>query len=358
MPDDTTLLRWANLIQPVTLQQLLAQVVDLARMRKVTRGRKLRIDGTVVETNIRYPVDSTLLGDGVRVLTRAIQRAKQVVQQVAEPSRAIFRNRSRSVQNVMRHLIEAARRRGEQTEQEMKTSYRRLIGLTETVVTQARQVATTLQEQQCAGASRLMTTLEQCIPRVEHVLDQTRRRVLQDESVPASEKLVSLFEPHTAIIRKGKLGHPVEFGRVLWLDEADGGIIPRYAVLAGNPNDADQLQPSLDHHVHLFGRAPQVLTGDRKVYSPTGECYAQEQGVKHVVLPKPGKRTTDREAYEAQRWFRRGRNWRVGIEGRISVRKRRHKLRRCLYHGVDGMERWVGWGIIAHNLRQIAQALQ
>ncbi len=357
VPDDTTLLRWANVIQPSTLHALLAHIVELARQRKVTRGRKLRIDGTVVETNIRYPVDSTLLGDGVRVLTRTIQRAKRIVQRVAEPGRTIFRNRSRSVQRVMRHLIETARRRGEQVEQEMKTSYRRLVELTETVVRQAHHVAATLQDQPCAGTARLRTTLEQYIPRVEHVLNQTRRRVLQDEAVPASEKFVSVFEPHTAIIRKGKLGHPVEFGRVVWLDEADGGIITRYAIFAGNPNDADQLQPSLDHHMHMFGRAPRVLAGDRKVYSPTGERYAREQGVNHIVLPKPGKRTAERVVHEAQRWFRRGRNWRVGIEGRISVLKRRHKLRRCLYHGADGMERWVGWGIIAHNLRQIALAM-
>ncbi len=357
VPDDTTLLRWANLIQPATLQQLFNHVVELARTRHVTRGRALRIDGTVVETNIRYPVDSTLLGDGVRVLSRAIQRAKQIVQQIAEPSRTMFRNRSRSVHRVMRHLIETARWRGEQVEQEMKTSYRQLIALTEMVVTQARAVTTMLQDQQPVGAPPLVTTLEQCIPRVEHVLDQTRRRVVQGESVPASEKLVNIFEPHTAIIRKGKLGRPVEFGRVLWLDEADGGMITRYAVLSGNPNDADQLQPSLDHHLHVFGRAPRVLAGDRKVYSPTGERYAREHGVSQVVLPKPGRRGPERVTYEAQRWFRRGRNWRVGIEGRISVLKRRHKLRRCLYHGLEGMERWVGWGIIAHNLRQIAQAM-
>ncbi len=357
VPDDTTLLRWANLIQPAPLQQLFNHVVELARTRHVTRGRALRIDGTVVETNIRYPVDSTLLGDGVRVLSRAIQRAKQIVQQIAEPSRTMFRNRSRSVHRVMRHLIETARRRGEQVEQEMKTSYRQLIALTEMVVTQARAVTTMLQDQQPVGAPPLVTTLEQCIPRVEHVLDQTRRRVVQGESVPASEKLVSIFEPHTAIIRKGKLGRPVEFGRVLWLDEADGGMITRYTVLSGNPNDADQLQPSLDHHLHVFGRAPRVLAGDRKVYSPTGERYAREHGVSQVVLPKPGRRGPERVTYEAQRWFRRGRNWRVGIEGRISVLKRRHKLRRCLYHGLEGMERWVGWGIIAHNLRQIAQAM-
>jgi IS5 family transposase len=331
-------------------------VVDLARQLKVTRGRKLRVDSTVVETNIRYPVDSTLLGDGVRVLNRTIQRAKRVVQHVTN-MKQVFRNRSRSVQRVMRQLIETARRRGEQAEQSMQTQYQQLVALTETVVAQARQVTTTLHAQASTPARRLRHILEQFIPRVEQVVDQTRRRVFAGEAVPATEKLVSVFEPHTAIIRKGKLGSPVEFGRVLWLDEVDGGIVSRYAVLPGNPNDADQLQPSLDHHLHAFGQAPRVVAGDRKVHSTTGERYAQQLGIKHVVLPKPGKCSPERQHYERQSWFRRGRHWRVGIEGRISVLKRRHRLRRCLYHGPDGMERWVGWGILAHNLRQIAQAM-
>ncbi len=112
VPDDTTLIRWANAIQPATLHRLLDQVVDLARQLRVTRGRKLRIDSTVVETDIHFPVDSTLLGDGVRILNRAIQRARQRVQPVGEHAQASFRDRTRSVRKVMRRLIAASRQRG------------------------------------------------------------------------------------------------------------------------------------------------------------------------------------------------------------------------------------------------------
>lgn len=355
-PDDTTLLRWAKLIQPATLHQLLDHVVDLARQLKVTRGRKLRVDGTVVETNIRYPVDSSLLGDGVRVLNRVIQRARQVMQDATAVRRASFRDRTRSVHRVMRRLIDAARQRGAAAEQGMRASYQQLLDLTTTVVRQAKQVAVLCTEQASTTTHRLAATLEQLIPRVEQVIAQTTRRVIHGESVPADDKLVSLAEPHTAIIRKGKTGHPVEFGRVVWLDEVEGGIISRYEVLPGNPNDADQLPPSLNHHVQQFGRPPNLLAGDRKTFSPTNERYAEAHGVKHVVIPKPGGKSSQRLAHERQRWFRRGRDWRAGIEGRISVLKRRHKLRRCLYHGPDGMERWVGWGILAHNLHRIAPA--
>ncbi len=356
VPDDTTLLRWANLIQPATLHQLLDHVVDLARRRKVTRGRKLRVDSTVVATTIHFPVDSTLLGDGVRVLTRAIKRAKQVLQPAADQARRIFRNRTRSVRRVMHRPIATSRQRGEQAAARLTQEYEQLIQLTEQVVDQAKQARQSLLEQASRDAQRVRTTLEQFLPRVEQVIRQTRRRVLAGEAVPADEKLVSLFEPETAIIRKGKLGHAVEFGRVVWLGEVEGGIVTQYAVLEGNPFDAEQLAPSLDQHLAQFSHPPHLVAGDRKVWSRAAERAAQERGVTRVVLPQFGPRSQARRAYEEQPWFRRGRRWRTGIEGRISVLKRRHKLDRCRYHGSDGMERWVGWGVISHNLRQIALA--
>jgi transposase, IS5 family len=357
VPRDTTLLRWANLIKPATLHQLHDHVVDVACDLKVTRGRKLRIDGTVVETNIHYPVDSTLLGDGVRVLTRTILRAKAVLPHRAQISRAAFRNRTRSVRQVMKGLIDAARRRGEGAADALQDHYRRLVDLTSQVVRQAQQLEPALAAATDGRAQRLRTVLQTCIPRVRQVIDQTRRRVLEGKQVPATEKLVSIFEPHTAIIRKGKLGKPTEFGRVVWLDEVEGGIISRYAVLAGNPDDATQLVPSLDHHIDRFGRAPSLLVADRKVATPANEHFAKQRGVRRVVLPQGGRKTATRTAHERQRWFQRGRDWRAGIEGRISGLKRRHGLDRCRYHGEDGMERWVGWGIITHNLRTIAQSL-
>ena len=179
--------------------------------------------------------------------------------------------------------------------------------------------------------------------------------MIQGETVPAGEKVVSLFEPHTAIIRKGKAGKPVEFGRVLWLGETDGGIITQARVLIGNPDDAAELVPSLEQHRQQFARPPNLLAGDGKLATASNERSAQQAGVRQVVLPRPGRKTPARVAYERQRWFRRGRNWRAGIEGRISGLKRRHGLDRCRYHGDEGMARWVGWGVIAHDLRKIAE---
>jgi IS5 family transposase len=356
VPDATTLLRWANLIQPTTLHAVLDHVVELARQLNVTHGRKLRIDGTVVETNIHHPTDSTFLYDGVRVLGRTLRKAKQILREAPTTVRKLCRDRTRSAKRQMKRIMETARQHGDAGEHALHAAYQQLLEVAEAMVGQAQQVGAALHNQPSTAARRLRETLEHYVPRVQQVMRQTTRRVLQGAPVPAREKIVSLFESHTAIIRKGKPGKPTEFGRVVWLDEVEGGIISRYAVLDGNPDETAQLPPSLDHHLQVFGRPPNLLTADRGIYSRENERYATKQGVKHVVLPKPGAKSAKRVAYEQQAWFRAGRNWRAGIEGRIHGLKQGQGLDRCRYHGDAGMERWVGWGVIAHDLRTIAVA--
>jgi transposase, IS5 family len=356
VPDDTTLLRWANLIEPATLHRLLDHIVGLARSLKVTHGRQLRLDGTVVETDIHHPTDSTLLYDGVRVLSRTLTKAKPVLQATPALARQVLRDRTRSAKRQMKRIMEAARQRGAAAAARMQTAYQHLLDITLATIRQAQQAETMLKARALPVGQKLAKTLDHVIPLVGQVVTQTTRRVIQGEAVPASEKLVSLFEPHTAIIRKGKPGKPTEFGRVVWLDEVEGGIISRYAVLEGNPAEDVQLPPSLDHHLRIFKHPPRLLAGDRGVHSTANERYATAHGVKQVVLPKPGAKSAKRLAHEQQRWFRRGHSWRSGIEGRISGLKRRHKLDRCRYHGTAGMERWVGWGVLTHNLRVLAQA--
>jgi transposase, IS5 family len=357
VPDDTTLIRWANVIAPQTLSGLLAHVVELAIQHKVTKGRKLRIDGTVVETNIHHPTDSTLLADGVRVLGRLLSRAGSELQGALPHGQAWIRQQTQRERAAWLNIVHAAARRGEEAETSMRSAYALLLDVSEQLLEQAQRANRALRQRMTKAARRLADQLTRFVPKVQQVMRQTERRVLQGQSVPARDKLVSLFEDHTAIIRKGKFGKAVEFGRVLWLDEVEGGLISRYAVLAGNPADADQLRPSLDHHVRVFGKPPNLLSADRKVYSPSGEAYATRLGVKYVAIPKPGACSPPRQAHEHLPWFRSGRNWRAGIESRISLLKRRFGLRRCLYHGDAGMQRWVGWAIIAYDLWAIARQL-
>jgi IS5 family transposase len=326
VPDQSTLNRWARLIQPATLHHLLEHIVHLACQLDVTHGRKLRIDGTVVETNIHHPTDSTLLNDGVRVLSRTLTKAKALLGAAAGGAQDVVHDAAQHARAKMKRIMEVARQKGEAAAEQLKTTYRDLVEVTTTVVDRAKQVQTVLTAQAMDASERVTETLDHFIPLVEQVIMQTTRRVLQGEQVPASEKLVSLFEPDTAIIRKGKPGKPTEFGRVVWLDEVEGGIISRYAVLAGNPDEKAQLPPSVDHHIAQFGQPPDLLTGDRGLYSAANERFAKTQGIRQVVLPKPGKKSAKRIAYEQQGWFRAGRNWRAGIEGRISGLKRRHGL--------------------------------
>jgi hypothetical protein len=133
-------------------------------------------------------------------------------------------------------------------------------------------------------------------------------------------------------------------------------ISSRYAVLEDNRADSQQVQPSLAPHQRLFGRPPKLLAADPGGWSPENEAAAEAVGVEQVCLPKHGSKSAVCKAHEAQRWFAAGWPGRAGMEGRIHGLNRRHKLNRCLYHGAAGMERWVGWGIISHDLRQMAQA--
>ncbi len=196
------------------------------------------------------------------------------------------------------------------------------------------------------------------VPLVRQVIAQTTRRVFQAESVPAGEKLVSLFEPHTAIIQRGKAPpNETEFGRKLWYSEVDGGIISEYRLLQGNPPDDEPWRASLNKHVKVFGHRPHLATADRGVFSLENEQSARQLGVKQVALPKPGAKTSQRKRREQQPWFRAAMRFRAGIEGRISQLKRARQLNRCRNRGEEGLERWVGWGVIANNLVVIACTL-
>jgi IS5 family transposase len=356
VPDDTTLIRWAKLIGPDTLQQINDRVVELAKQLKVTRGRKLRVDSTVVETTIHYPTDSALVGDGVRVISRLLHKAKAVLGTTTELGKGVFRSRTRSVRRIAQQLHRVARRKGEEAAEELKQAYTKLLDIAQASRRQAARVRDALQEQATKQAARIREQLDHFLPLVDQAIEQAARRVLRGESVPAKEKLLSLHEPHTQVIRRHKAGKPTEFGRKLWLGEVEGGLISEFRLLEdGGGLDYPELPASLEAHQQLFGRPPNLLAGDRGVFSPENEELAQKLKIKQIVLPKTGRVSKERKAHESQSWFRRGFRFRAGIEGRIRVLKRDFGLGRCRDHGEEGMERWVGWGIVTANLAKIAE---
>ncbi len=354
VPDAKTILKIARALGPEVIEHLHRQVIEVAKRAGVTHGRRFRVDTTVVETNVHYPTDSTLLRDGVRVLTRTMQRASRALGDRA----GRIRNRLRSV--TRRVLIIGYEARSPKTRDAMVKSYRKLMATTRAVLRDTATMVRRLGQRVRTARPQLQPMLrgaqdqlQAMRPVVQRVIDQARARVLGGDT-HAPDKVLSLFEPHTTTIRKGKIATPNEFGNLVTIQEAEHQIVTAFEIHAGRPADVTLWTPALDRHQAIFGRAPDLAAGDRGFSSARNEQAAVDCGVRRVVLPRRGHKSPTRRAYERQRWFRRGQRWRVGCEGRISVLKRRHGLRRCRYHGVDGMHRWVGFGVIADNLMNIA----
>lgn len=320
----------------------------------------MRVDTTVVETNIHHPTDSTLLGDGVRVLTRVMKK----ISKIASGFGAKLRDRSRSVKRRLREIARTARSKGPINQLKLKESYRKLLDSTSRVVGQAKRFATEITEgvKQARDASQqvvlegLRQELETMLPRVRQVIRQTKARIFHGN--PRAEgKLVSLFEPATEVIRKGKAGKPTEFGNLIKLQEVENQIVIDYQVYDRRPSDSELLIPAIEVHCAKLGRAPRLVAADGGFYSAKNTAAARAMGVKRVCIPH-STRSPERKREQKKRWFRNGQKWRTGCEGRISVAKRRHGLDRCLYKGFVGMNRWVGLGVIADNLVNFGRAME
>jgi IS5 family transposase len=185
---------------------------------------------------------------------------------------------------------------------------------------------------------------------------QAKARVFHND-LHAADKIVSLFETATQIIRKGKSSKPTEFGRLVKIQEAENQIVTHYEVCSERPADSALLVKSIEVHQQEFGRAPHMVAADAAFYSEANEKAAQKMGVKRVAIPNRSTKSAERRRLQKKRWFRQAQAWRTGSEGRISVLKRRHGLDRCRYRGDDGMKRWVGLGVIADNLINIGRVL-
>ncbi len=355
VPDETTLLRWLHTLRPETLHALNDRVVQLAAQAKVTTGRKLRLDATCVQTNIHHPTDSGLLVDSVRVLSRFVQRAKGLVKDHVRNVQYVCRSRLRTARQVAQTLHRQLRRKGEDKEAEQKELYQKLIETTEQMVRQSQQVMAALAGESGQVAQRLLTQAKEVLPLIQGVIIQTRKRVLEGKKVASEQNVLSLFEPHTRAIPRHKGGALVEFGRQVILDEVEGGIVTRYQILE-HPNEHGQAIEAVRHHQALFEHPPNLVTGDRGVHSAQTEEQLKEVGVKRVAIPASGPLSKERQALERTPGFRRGYRWRAGIEGRIASLRRDFGWRKSGYHEQDGMERWLGFGVIASNLRRIALA--
>jgi IS5 family transposase len=318
----------------------------------------LRVDTTVVETDIHYPTDATLLWDTVRTVTRLVGKLHQRLPRGVTG----FTNRTRGARRRMQQLerMSATERHTQQVPQ-----YRELLRITQQVLESARQVVTKTArikgvdvisrvaiDQLC---QQITTTCEMG----DKVIDQTRRRVIDGEQVPTDEKLYSIFESHTHLIKRGKQRKPVEFGHKVFLAESSQGLITDYAVLDGNPADTTQVKISLERHQEVFHHAPELYAGDRGFFSADNEDQCQQAGVRQVCIPqRGGHKTAERAALERSPAFKKGQRFRAGIEGRISVLFRGRGMKRCLAEGRERFEVLVGAAVLANNLMRIAELLR
>jgi len=347
-----------NRLTPQTLEAVNQLVLQTAIDLGLEDGKKLRVDTTVVQTDIHHPTDNTLLWDTVRVITRLIGQLDRALRCGVKG----FHRRTRAARRRMQQIQRMTPR---QRHQQQTRKYRELIAITVQVVESARRV---LEQTRTARGKdwvddALIDALRQQIDHYcqlgQNVIHQARRRVLQGQQVPDAEKIYSIFEPHTDLIKRGKVLTPVEFGHKIFLAESAQGLITQYQVLDGNPSDEQQLQPSLRQHRKTFGLAPDWYSADRGFYSETNLMTCGRVGVKIVSIPqRGGQKTPQRHAYEKSPAFKNGQRFRAGIEGRISVLFRGRGMKRCLAHGRQRFELFVAAAVLANNLMRIASLLR
>ena len=345
-------------LTPQTLESINRAVVQAAVKLGIEDGRKLRVDTTVVETNIHYPTDATLLWDSVRVITRLVEDLHEKLPDGVTG----FTNRTRAARRRMQQI---QRMTSQQRQEQQVPKYRELIQVTQQVVANARAVVQKTEGFQANNLNddlvldQLRKQIREFCQLADRVVDPTRRRVLEGEQVPSQEKVYSLFEPHTDLIKRGKAQKPVEFGHKVFLAESAQGLITDYRVLDGNPSDEDQVQPSLEQHQRTFGRAPDLYGADRGFYSKDNEKNCEQAGVADICIPqRGGTKTVERELYEKSPAFRKGQRFRAGIEGRISVLFRGRGMKRCLAEGRQRFEVFVGAAVLTNNLIRIAALLK
>jgi IS5 family transposase len=346
-----------NRLTPATLQAVNDAVVHAAVALRVEDGTQLRVDTTVVETDLHHPTDSTLLWDTVRVVTRLVRQLDDLVPAGVGP----FTVRTRAAR---RRMAEIQRMTPKQRHTQHVPTYRALIGIAERVVAEARAVVARAQVPRGdvlrgATVAALKQQLASYCDLGDRVLSQTRRRVLQGEQVPTEEKVYSIFEPHTDLIKRGKERKPIEFGHKVFLAESGRGLITQYRVLSGNPADQDHVAPSLARHTDAFGHAPDVYSADRGFFSAANLEACETAGVTCACIPySGGGRSAEREAIEKSKPFKQGQRFRAGIEGRISVLFRGRGMKRALVEGRERFELLVGAAVLANNLMVIAELLR
>lgn len=326
-------------IRGSTWEAINRHLLGAAKQSRVETGKMMRIDSTVTDAPIHEPSDSTLLWDGVRTLVRLLQWAEQLP---GAPQLA-WCNHSRVAKKRARMIWYI---RGKQKKARL---YKDLVRVTQNTlgyVSQA-QLRITVAKALSTEFEQWRVQVEHYLPLIERIIDQTKRRVFAGQPVPASDKILSLFEEHTDLIVKG--AREVQYGHKLNLTSGRSGLILDVVIEAGNPADSERFLPMLDRHIELYGYAPRQAAADGGYASGANVEQAKKRGVKDVAFHK--KRGLSIEAMVKSQWvYRKLRNFRAGIEAGISCLKRAYGLGRCTWKGLAHFQAYVWSSVVAHNL--------
>jgi len=331
-----------------TWEAIHREILLYARRKGIERGRKVRIDSTVVETDIHHPTDSTLLWDGIRVITRWLAEGKGLT---PEPG-YVFCDHTRGAKKRVMIILNAKK------EAVRQAAYRDLLAYAHRVARYAADAASELYEftgdtvPDMLTAKELAAKLERAVGILRRVIDQTERRVIKGEKVPASEKIVSFFEEHTDIIVKG--GRDTQYGHKIFLTGGPSNMILDCVIERGNPADSERYKPLLERHASLYGRMPLKVSADGGFASHDNLAFAKSKQVKDAVFAK--KRGLSVLDMAKSEWvYKALRNFRAGIEAGISTLKRAFGLDRCTWSGWKGFKQYVWSCIVSYNLLVLAR---
>jgi transposase, IS5 family len=352
VPHPTTLVKLVRRAGPEVVEELNAALVAKLAQGKLLRGRKLRLDTTVVEADIDYPTDADLLEQAVRKLGGLVRRIKAR----GAASRTRFRDRGRAAGRRMKQLARTLRRRTGVAMGEVDRLTAQVARIARQTLREVQVVARTARRARRrrpgdGRLGRLVDELAETTAATGRLLTQTDQRLAGNRVIP--DRLVSLSDPDARPIRKGKPRHPTQFGYTLLLAEDERGFVADHQLQRGNPPDAPQLVPAVARVIAVTGRPPGTVVGDRGFGTAANDQAVEALGVRRVGLQRNGTPGTARRAVERTRAFRRLRNWRVGIEARISHLKRAFGLRRTRLRRLGGARTWVGLGIFAYNLQRM-----
>ena len=318
-----------------------------AKERAWISGEKLRTDSTAYESNIHYPTDSSLLWDSFRVLCRALRRLQKAFPELG----LSHRYHDKKVKKLAFYIARNARSKSKATQRQVKRTYRTLIARVAWIV----EISNEAQRWLGHGALVHATELVHYTPIAARVVDQAERRVFDGEVLPANEKVYSLFEEHTELLKRGKAGKPIEFGHKVLFAQTGEKFITHYKVMPEREEDTDLLKETLDAHRDLFGKLPDTLAADKGFYESVKQLKELEKDIGTVSICKKGRRTRAEEEREHSDDFKAGQAFRAGVEGTISVLKRAFKLNRCLFKGYKNFASSVGCAVFCHNLVLLAQ---